>query len=108
MTNQEIATLTTNIVVILATGGNDPPNICRITSAYREIYATIKVVDQCEQLKGKPWDCKDHRNLIDKQLDLLVRTSELLFLEITNNPLNIAAIDALNKNIQTILSILSS
>jgi len=108
MTNQEIATLTTTIVVAVAgSGGSVPDNICRITAAYREIYATIKDVDQCEQLKGQPWDSKDHRKIIEKQMDLLVRTNDLLFLQIANTPLNSELLDALNKNVQTILSIVS-
>ena len=108
MTNHEIATLTTSIVVAVAgTGGSVPDNICRLTLAYREIYATIKEVDQCEQLKGQPWDDKERRKIIEKQVDLLIRTNDLLFSQIANNPLNSVSLDALNKNVQTILSIAS-
>jgi hypothetical protein len=108
MTNQEIATLTTTIVTATATNaGNGPDTICRITSAYREIYATIKEIDQCEQLEGQPKNYKDHRTTIEKQLELLVRTNDLLFSEIANKPLNSEILDAFNKNVQTILSIVS-
>jgi len=108
MTNQEIATLTTTIVVAVAgTGGSVPDNICRITSAYREIYATIKEVDRCEQLKGQSLDHKDNKKIIEKQMDLLVQTNDLLFSEIANKPINSTLLDALNKNVQTILSIVS-
>jgi hypothetical protein len=108
MTNQEIATLTTTIVTATAgSGGSVPDNIFRITLAYREIYATIKEVDQCEQLEGQPKNYKDHRTIIEKQLELLVRTNDLLFTEIANGPLNSEILDAFNKNVQTILSIVS-
>jgi hypothetical protein len=112
MTNQEIATLTASIVVATAGScGAVPDNICRITAAYREIYATIKEVDQCVQFKGQPGDYKDHRKIIEKQLELLVQTNDLLFLEIANSPINSPAnhviLEALNKNVQTILSIVS-
>jgi hypothetical protein len=113
MTNQEIATVTATIVAANSTtsGGNLPDNIFRIASAYREIYATVREVDQCEQLKGPPWDYKSHRKIIEKQLELLVQTNDLLFLEIANNPLNSPSngtlLDALNKNVATILSIVS-
>lgn len=99
-------TLTTTIVTATAgSGGNVSDNIFRITSAYREIYATIREVDQCEQLKGQPKDYKDHRKIIEKQSELLARTNDLLFIEIANSPLNSELLDALNKNVQTILSI---
>jgi hypothetical protein len=106
MTNQEIAALTTTIVTATAgSGGTVLDNICRITAAYREIYATIKEVDQCEQTKGQPSNYKDQRKILEKQLELLVRTNDLLFVEIANSPLNNSLLEALNKNVQIILSI---
>ncbi len=113
MTNQEIATVTATIVAAnsATSGGNLPDNIFRIAAAYREIYATVKEVDQCEQIKGPPWDYKNHRKIIEKQLELLVQTNDLIFLEIANKPLNSPSngmlLDALNKNVATILSIVS-
>jgi hypothetical protein len=113
MTNQEIATVTATIVAANSTtsGGNTPDNIFRIASAYREIYATVKEVDQCEQCKGSPWDDKSHRKIIEKQLQLLIQTNDLIFSEIANTPLNSPSnkelLDALNKNVATILSIVS-
>ncbi|MBU2699496.1 hypothetical protein Ga0466249_000575 [Sporomusaceae bacterium BoRhaA] len=115
MTNQEIAALTASIVVANTTGsgGNVPDNVCRITLAYREIYATIKDVDQCQQIKGQgqSGEYKNHRKIIEEQLELLIRTNELLFLQIANNPINSPShgmiLEALNRNVQTILSIVS-
>lgn len=108
MTNLEIATLTTNIVTATAgSGGNVPDNILRITSAYREIYATIKEVDQCGEFEGLSKNYKDHKKIIDKQLELLVRTNDLLFSQIANNPFDREIIEALNRNVQTILNIVS-
>lgn len=102
MTNQQIATLTTSIVTnIVEYGGTPFENIHKIISAYRDIYATIKDVDRA--------DGKDHKIIIEKQLGLLVQTNDLLFLQIMNSPinspLNNMLLDALNKNIQTILTI---
>lgn len=113
MTNQEIATVAATIVAANSTtsGGSMPENVFRIAAAYREIYATVKDVDQCEQLKGPPWDYKSHRQIIEKQLQLLIQTNDLLFSEIANNSLNSSSnrmlLDALNKNVATILNIVS-
>ncbi len=113
MTNQEIATVTATIVAANAgtSGGNAPDNVFRIAAAYREIYATVREVDQREQLKGPPWDYKSHRQIIEKQLQLLIQTNDLLFSEIANTPLsshsNKDLLEALNENVATILSIVS-
>jgi hypothetical protein len=102
MTNLEIATLTASIVADFAENSTTD-NIHKLTAAYREIYATIKEVDQ--------EDCKERRKIIEKQLAFLVQTNELIFSGIMNSPihgpLNNILFDALNKNIQTILSIVS-
>lgn len=113
MTNQEIAILAASIVAANSpgSGGSTPDNIFRLAAAYREIYATIKDVDQCEQSKGPPRGYKDQKT-IERQLGLLVQVNDLIFLEIANNslnsPLNSVLLDALNKNVTAILNIVTT